>query len=63
MPLVCSQTSNGCDAMGCLTKPSLFEYKVVSGVILVSRRTDAGCTDHDVKVSNSPLIRTHKRRG
>jgi hypothetical protein len=36
---------------------------VLSGVILVSRRTDAGCTDHDVKVPNFPLIRTHKRRG
>jgi hypothetical protein len=42
MPLVCSQTLNGCDVHGCLIKPGLFEYMVVSGVILVSRRTDAG---------------------
>jgi hypothetical protein len=62
MPLVCSQTLNGCDVLGCLTKPTL-RILVLSGVILVSRRTDAGCTDHDVKVPNFPLIRTHKRRG
>jgi hypothetical protein len=42
MSLVCSQTLNGCDVRSCLIKLALFEYKVVSGVILVSRRTDAG---------------------
>ena len=49
MSLVCSQTSNVCDVCGCLIKPklSLIEYNMFSGVILVSRRTDARCFEHN----------------
>jgi hypothetical protein len=31
MPLVCSQTLNGCDVRGCLIEPALEEYLSLAG--------------------------------